>query len=49
MYHLRTDVVGVLTPSPHVNYYYKVMPFDLKNAEAMYHRVMDKIFKGLIE
>jgi len=30
------------------NYYYEVMPFDLKNTGATYLRLMDKIFIGLI-
>jgi len=30
------------------NYYYEVLPFNLKNAEATYQRLMDKIFRGLI-
>ncbi|RDX92741.1 hypothetical protein CR513_25080, partial [Mucuna pruriens] len=29
-------------------YCYKVMPFGLKNTKAMYQRLMDKIFEGLI-
>ncbi|RDX64247.1 hypothetical protein CR513_57218, partial [Mucuna pruriens] len=29
-------------------YYYKVMPFELKNARATYQHLMDQIFKGLI-
>jgi len=30
------------------NYYYEVMSFDLKNVRATYHRLMDKVFKGMI-
>jgi len=30
------------------NYYYEVIPFDLKNVGATYQRLMDKIFRGMI-
>jgi len=32
-----------------VNYFYEVMPFDLKNAKVIYQKVMNMVFKGLIE
>jgi len=32
-----------------VNYYYEVMSFDLKKAGVTYQRLMDKVFKGLID
>jgi len=30
------------------NYFYKVMPFDLKNTRATYQRLMDKVFSHIM-
>ena len=32
----------------HGLYYYKVMPFGLKNTKATYHRLVNMMFKDLI-
>ena len=34
--------------SPNANYHYTVMPFELKNAEATYQRIMTKMFQDKI-
>ena len=34
--------------TPHRPYCYNIMPFGLKNAGAMYQRLMTKIFKPLM-
>nr|KYP43921.1 Retrovirus-related Pol polyprotein from transposon 17.6 [Cajanus cajan] len=38
------DEVHTSFITDHANFYYRVMPFDLKNAGATYQRLMDKVF-----
>ena len=35
--------------TPHGLYYYNVMPFDLKNTGATYHRLVTKMFQPLLD
>ena len=46
MFQLDEENTAFVTP--HRLYYYKVMPFGLRNAGATYQRLMTKIFKPLI-
>jgi len=43
MYPLDQDKTTFMTEGE--NYYYKVIPFGLKNAGATYQHLMDKVFK----
>ena len=40
------EKIAFITPVG--NYHYKVMPFDLKNADSTYQRMMTGIFKSLL-
>jgi len=42
------DIPKTAFMTDEANYVYEVMPFGLKNAEATYRRLMDRIFKDLI-
>jgi len=44
-----SDVVKTVFMSDDANYVYKAMPFGLKTVGATYQRLMDKVFKGLID
>ena len=46
MCHLDEEKTAFITPM--ANYYYKVMPFSLKNVGATYQRLMNKVFAELI-
>jgi len=43
-----TDMVKTSFIIEEANYYYKVMPFGLKNVGTTYQRLMDKVFSHLI-
>ena len=42
------DIEKTTFITPHELYYYNVMPFGLKNAEATYQRFVTKIFRPLL-
>jgi len=42
------DKLKIALMTDEANYFYEVMSFGLKNAGAIYQRLMDKVFKGLI-
>jgi len=44
-----TDIIKTAFITEDANYFYKVMPFDLKNTGATYHRLMDKVFSHLMD
>ena len=44
----QPDEENAVFVTPHGLYYYKVIPFELKNVGTTYQRLMTKIFKPLI-
>jgi len=44
---VESDMLKTALITEEANYYYKVMPFVLKNVGATYQRLMDKGFKSL--
>jgi len=42
------DMIKTTFITEDANYFYKVMPFCLKNADAIYQRLMDKVFSHLM-
>jgi len=42
------DMIKIALITEDTNYFYKVMPFGLKNANATYQRLMDKMFTHLM-
>lgn len=45
---MKRDKLKMTFITVEANYYYEVMPFGLKNTRATYQRLMDRVFRHLL-